>query len=90
MNKWLAGNGYWCPDCRGTGRGEPLDRMVFEGGGYRQFYANCPTCAGQKRIAATPEQVLRGAVPVTPSPEHHSIMLQTIEYGVASPAPPAR
>ena len=81
MNRWLKGNGYWCPTCRGTGRGAARDRIVYRGGGYCQFHDKCPTCGGGKRIAATAEQVLAGTVPVTPPPDHHTILVQTIEYG---------
>ena len=81
MNKWLKGNGYWCPDCRGTGRGEALDRIIYEGGGYCQFYAGCEACGGDKRIAATVPQILANTCPSTPPPTRHTTLLQTIEYG---------
>lgn len=83
MNKWLKGNGYWCADCRGTGRGKALYRIVYEGGWYCQFYDSCPTCGGDKRIAATEAQVLGDNCPATPPPERHTILSQTIEYGRA-------
>ncbi len=81
MNKWLKGNGYWCPDCRGTGRGKARDRIEYEGGSHCQFYDKCSTCNGEKRLAATIEQVNAGAVPSTSQPERHTILDQTIEYG---------
>jgi hypothetical protein len=51
MNKWLHGNGHWCPACRGSGRGRPLDMIEYEGGGYCQFYARCEACNGEGRLA---------------------------------------
>jgi hypothetical protein len=81
MNKWLHGNGVWCQECKATGRGEARGRMLYSGGGYCQFYEQCPACNGQKRIAAAPEMVIAGAVPATPGPAFHTILVQTIEYG---------
>lgn len=80
-NKWLHGNGVWCQLCKATGRGEARDRIIYSGGVYCQFYAKCPACDGQKRIAASPELVLAGKVPATPGPAFHTILVQTIEYG---------
>jgi hypothetical protein len=72
MNKWLHGNGHWCPTCRGTGRGKPLDMIEYEGGGYCQFYAKCEACNGEKRIAGPGPDV---------QPAVHSTLSQCIEYG---------
>ena len=80
MNKWLKGNGYWCSDCRGTGCGQPRDRIEFKGGGYCQFYDTCLACNGEKRIAATLGQIMANTVPSMPRPERHTILDQTIEY----------
>lgn len=81
MNKWLKGNGYWCPDCQGTGRGEPLDRFEYQSGGYMQFYARCQTCSGEKRLAVTAKQATAGEVPETDEPARHTILSQLIESG---------
>lgn len=84
MNKWLCGNGLWCETCNGTGRGEARDRIIYDDGGYCQFYEKCPACNGQKRIAAPAEMVLAGAVPPTKRPAYPTILVQTIEYGQLS------
>lgn len=81
MNKWLTGNGVWCPICKGSGRGEALDRIIYEGGGYAQFYALCPACKGQRRIAANLADVIAGCVSADPSHEPRSCFLPLIEYG---------
>ena len=81
MNKWLKGNGYWCPDCQGTGRGEPRDRIYYEGGGWTQFYDRCRTCSGSKRLPGTPADIIAGTVPETPPPAAHSILSQCLEHG---------
>jgi hypothetical protein len=72
MNKWLYGNGHWCPTCRGTGKGAPLDRLIYHGGRFLQFYAVCATCRGAKRLPGPGD---------TPAPEHHTSMSQLMEYG---------
>ena len=51
MNIFLHGNGHWCAACRGTGRGDPRDRIEYRGGGYCQFYEPCPACKGERRVA---------------------------------------
>ena len=58
MNKWLVGNGYWCPDCNGTGEGRITDTIVYDSGAERHFRERCRTCDGQRRLpnaAAGPE-----------------------------------
>lgn len=87
MNKWLTGNGYWCPTCNGTGRGLARDRIEYEGGGYAQFYDRCMTCNGDKRIAATADQIITCEVPVTPSPKAHTAMPGCVEYGHSGDTP---
>lgn len=70
MNIWLKGNGHWCRDCKGTGRGELSDVIVYESGAECRFYKNCPTCNGKKRLPG-------------PGPEveiEHTCLAQTIEY----------
>ena len=81
MNKWLKGNGYWCPDCRATGRGKLTSRMEYTGGGFCNFYDNCPRCKGEKRIAAVPADIMRGAVPANDIPAPRTIFSGCIEYG---------
>jgi hypothetical protein len=85
MNKWLKGNGYWCPTCQGSGRGEARDWIEYEGGGYCQFYDLCAVCKGEKRLPATVEQIVNKAVPVTPAPADQSCFLPIIEYGRLTP-----
>lgn len=69
-NKWLHGNGHWCAECRGTGRGTLLDRIEYSGGGACQFYARCSTCGGERR--------LEGDGVSLPAPT--TLFDQTIEY----------
>ena len=72
MNKWLHGNGHWCPACKGSGQGRPLDRIVYESGRYAQFYAKCEACDGGKRLPGPGPDV---------NPERHTALSQCIEYG---------
>ena len=72
MNKWLIGNGHWCPSCGGTGRGRHTSRIEYEGGGYADLYDPCATCGGQRRLA--------GPGPSTPRPRP-SCLVDVIEYG---------
>lgn len=81
MNKWLTGNGYWCSACKGTGLGALHDTIVFTGGGYCNFYETCPTCSGEKRLAASADQIISGRVPQTLPPAFHTSLTQTIEFG---------
>jgi hypothetical protein len=81
MNKWLKGNGYWCPSCNGTGRGKARDRMEYESGAYCQFYDPCSVCLGAKRMPATAQQIIDGTAPLTPEPAFHSCFSECIEYG---------
>lgn len=50
MNKWLKGNGHWCPACKGTGRGELSDIIGYQGGGEARFYKKCLHCNGERRL----------------------------------------
>lgn len=77
MNKWLHGNGHWCPACRGTGRGHATDRIEYDGGFYVQFYAKCAHCNGEKRLV--------GPGDLSVQPEHHTLLSQLEEYGHAKP-----
>lgn len=86
MNKWLKGNGYWCLDCGGSGRGRPLDRITYGDGSYCQFYAVCQACNGEKRLSATEQQIIDGTAPQTPQPATHSCFLPIIEYGKLTPS----
>lgn len=81
MNKWLAGNGYWCPACGGSGRGEARDRILYQGGGWCQFYDPCATCGGDGRLAASVDQIRTGSVPETRPTAARGIMSTCIEYG---------
>jgi len=72
MNKWLHGNGHWCPVCKGSGRGRARDRIEYEGGGYCQFYDRCTACNGERRLP--------GAGLSLPAPR--TLLSQCIEYGV--------
>lgn len=72
MNKWLHGNGHWCPACRGTGRGRPRDQIEYSDGSRLQFYAKCETCDGEKRLEGPGD---------TPPPDRHTCMSQLMEYG---------
>jgi DnaJ-class molecular chaperone len=72
MNKWLHGNGHWCPSCRGTGRGRPRDRIGYNDGSWLQFYDRCETCRGAKRLPGPGD---------TPAPKHHTSVSQLMEYG---------
>ena len=82
MNKWLKGNGYWCPDCSGSGRGKALDRIDYSDGTYCQFYAVCPTCKGEKRTAAPADDVIAERIPMTQPPVRHSCFSECIEHGL--------
>ena len=72
MNKWLKGNGHWCPKCGGTGRGKALDRVEYKGGAYCQFYASCDLCNGERRIT--------GLGPNIPEPKC-GLLDQCLEWG---------
>ena len=72
MNKWLKGNGHWCPACGGTGRGRAADRVVYDNGKYAQFYDACTHCNGERRIA--------GPGPNVPEPTC-GFLNQCLEYG---------
>jgi hypothetical protein len=74
MNKWLHGNGHWCPACKGTGRGKPYGgRVYYRGGGWQQLYDLCETCEGDRRLPG-----LNPAGAPRPSP---TWFVDTIEYG---------
>lgn len=75
MNKWLHGNGHWCGACKGTGRGQKRDRIIYEDGSWLQFYAKCETCNGEKRLPGPGPGV---------KPEQHTCMSQLIEHGRAA------
>lgn len=85
MNKWLKGNGYWCPTCNGKGGGKITDYITYEGGGFCAFRAPCPTCKGQRRLAAPIEDVVAGTVTATPAPEP-TIFTNMIEHGKLTPS----
>ena len=72
MNKWLIGNGHWCPTCGGTGRGLLPSVIEYKGGTFANLYDLCTTCLGEKRIVGPGPDVPR------PAP---SCMFDIIEYG---------
>lgn len=84
MNKWLKGNGYWCPTCAGKGGGKITDYFEYEGGGFCAFREVCPTCKGARRLAGTEADVIAGSVPQTPTPEP-TCFTNLIEYGKLTP-----
>jgi hypothetical protein len=84
VNKWLIGNGHWCPTCKGTGRGESRDMIEYSNGTYALFYDLCATCKGERRVAAEVAQVLACTVAPTPRPDP-TCFLPIIEYGKLTP-----
>lgn len=81
MNKWLKGNGYWCPTCQGRGGGPVTDWMEYRDGTFAAFRAPCPTCNGARRLAATIDQIITATVPATPDPAEVTCFTNMIEYG---------
>lgn len=79
MNKWLKGNGIWCQSCKGTGRGKVSDIIEYSGGTEAVFYHSCPTCNGERRVAAPIADVIAGTVPAT-KPKVHTLWDQRLEY----------
>lgn len=61
-NRWLKGNGHWCPTCSGSGRGKLSSTVIYEGGVTVDLYDRCQACGGARRIAATPEQIARETI----------------------------
>lgn len=75
MNKWLVGNGHWCPACQGSGRGKPLDSFEYESGAVCQFYAKCESCNGERRLPG----------PGADQPVAHTVLSQLIEWQPGEP-----
>lgn len=55
MNKWLVGNGYWCPACKGTRQGEVTDAIEWQSGKLTVFRRKCAACDGEGRLPSRPD-----------------------------------